>query len=356
MSVLLVICMISVINITLSNAFNLWDYCVESSIDCELSNILYTYGSAYNPNNSKWYIVGGVYQPITSSPYVEEITLPPNGPSVNGFTCSTYSKMLPQNYSQNEAAVFNNILYSFDGFADSLQYLNNVYMSNTLNETAFISSQPSIPIAIAAACSVTTSSKIYLIGGGTVGDALLDTFFEYDLELNVWKELAPMSITRFAPACTYYEGNNNIYVFGGASSNWTIESDSIGIYDIDSSKWMMSNTTMSYGAHWLSSSLLNIPNVNMNLILIMGGVHQTNEPIEAKNSIDVYDIDNDAIIQKTSMSKRRYAFRSITPYTYGINVNNWIGSVILFAGGKDISEGGYQDINAIYCNDSNNTI
>ena len=101
------------------NAFNLCNYCIESSIDIELNSILYTYGSAYNPNNSKWYIVGGSYEPITSSPYVPVITLSTT-PTINGFSISTYPQPLPQNYSQNEAIIFNNILYSLDGFSDNL--------------------------------------------------------------------------------------------------------------------------------------------------------------------------------------------------------------------------------------------
>lgn len=342
--------LLCIVNLSLINAFNLWDYCIESTINCELNDVRYTYGSAYNPNNSKWYLVGGTFAPIQSLPYVQEITLP-SYPSINGYACDIYSKQLPQNYSQNEAAIFNNILYSFDGFGDNLKYLNNVYKSNTISETQFNNSYPQIPISMAAACSVIANNKIYIIGGGTLGDALLNTMYEYDVILDEWKTLTPMSIERFAPACTYFNGN--IYVFGGASANWTKESDVIGIYNINLDKWSTSKTRMSYGAHWLSSSLLNIPGINRNLILIFGGVHQTNEPIEAKNNIDVYDIDNDEIIQKTEMLNRRYAFKSITPYS---NNNNWNGNVILFAGGKSIEKGGFKDIEAIYCNNTNNTL
>ena len=327
-----------VLNLGLINGFNLWDYCSESEIDCELKEPIFSYGSAYDSLNLKWYLLGGSYDLFKSTKDVEVISLPAT-PSFTGFSCSIYSQELPDNFCQNEGAIFNNILHSIGGFSDDFIYKDDVYTSNVVTESPFVNSQANIPIPISGGCSLVVSNKIYIIGGLTTGDTIIDTLYEYDSESTVWRALSPMNFRRFAPGCTYHNGN--IYVFAGATNGFA-DTNSIEIYNIESDTWIMSNSTMSYSARWLTAAYLDIPNVDNDIILVLGGSQQALN-FDADNVIDVYDIGTDTILQTTNMTKKRYAFKAITPYN---------GNYILYAGGKDAARG-YTDINAIYCPPTN---
>mmetsp|Transcript_9589 Transcript_9589/g.12006 ORF Transcript_9589/g.12006 Transcript_9589/m.12006 type:complete len:382 (+) Transcript_9589:64-1209(+) len=319
--------------------FKFWDHCFQSRINCGLGQGLVTFGSGYAPNKSKWYIVGG--SGIQPSRNVLEIGLPTSFKN-DSFTCDTvYPEQLPQAFSQNEAAVFDDVLYSFGGVNTSFSYIDNVYKSNINTQSAFENSLPAAPFDFSAACSVTTDDSIYIIGGlspeieTTTQLPAIETLLKYNATANEWTQLASMSISRFAPGCVIH--NNKIYVFGGEDKDLN-ELNTIEIYDISTDMWTLSNTTLTYNAHWITSAYINA--VERHLALIMGGIAGFTPDF---STIDVYDIDLDAIIDTVSLPRKRYAFRAITPYH-----GNWERNIVLFAGGKSISTV-YNSIDYIQC-------
>eukprot|EP00485_Elphidium_margaritaceum_P016472 CAMPEP_0202726086 /NCGR_PEP_ID=MMETSP1385-20130828/184433_1 /ASSEMBLY_ACC=CAM_ASM_000861 /TAXON_ID=933848 /ORGANISM="Elphidium margaritaceum" /LENGTH=437 /DNA_ID=CAMNT_0049392299 /DNA_START=107 /DNA_END=1420 /DNA_ORIENTATION=+ len=371
-----------------ASEFSFWDRCQTTVTDCVLSisGARYAYASAYSEGASEWYLLGGMGQTQPTNMFetldsVSVVELPSTASSSTGFACSSaYASQLPQASSQGAAAAIDGKLIAFGGFGganNNYSYIDDVFDSSIATQSAFGTSLQSMPVPWSAGCSVTVGQKVYFMGGlqngvisgeSFVYDTASDSWtaltvgqkvyfmgglqngvisgesFVYDTVSDSWTALSAMTQSRFAPGCSYY--NEKIYVFGGqtAGGEWGYGDylDSVEIYDIASQTWSLSSATLSYQANWMSTSYLSV--ADQNLVVVMGGA--SGYPATVYDNLDVYDIDNDAIIARETMPLARYAFQSIT-----LPHGEWNSRHILIAGGKNADGEAESKVEMIQCSE-----
>jgi len=337
-----------------ASEFSFWDRCQTTVTDCVLSisGARYAYASAYSEGASEWYLLGGMGQTQPTNMFetldsVSVVELPSTATSSTGFACSSaYASQLPQASSQGAAAAIDGKLIAFGGFGganNNYSYIDDVFDSSIATQSAFGTSLQSMPVPWSAGCSVTVGQKVYFMGGLQNG-VISGESFVYDTASDSWATLPAMTQSRFAPGCSYY--NEKIYVFGGqtAGGEWGYGDylDSVEIYDIASQTWSLSSATLSYQANWMSTSYLSV--ADQNLVVVMGGA--SGYPATVYDNLDVYDIDNDAIIARETMPLARYAFQSIT-----LPHGEWNSRHILIAGGKNADGEAESKVEMIQCSE-----
>jgi len=344
-------------NASVSENFTIWDFCSNFSTECSLplGTTRYAFGSAHEPGSSSWYLIGGTGQSMTEYNFVTEdsvivVDLPADVSSFESLCGTEYPQDLPFGLGQGAGAAINGTLYSFGGFSGSpdRKYIDGVFDSDIESASSFSSSLTSMPDPISAACSVAVGHRVYIIGGLNNG-TITDEVFMFDVSTDSWTEMAPMTIGRFAAGCAYFDGR--IFVFGGQSGGgeWGFgpELNSTEIYDIAQDSWEESDATLSRSAHWITATLLFLSELDLNVILVMGGISGMSD---VSDGLDVYDIASDSIVQSTRMMHRRYAFHAIAPSHGG-----WGRQTAVIAGGKNGVGEVLSTVDAIYCGTTEST-
>jgi len=342
---------------SVSETFTLWDFCSAFSTECSLplGMTRYAYGSGHEPGSSTWYLVGGAGQSMTGTNFEMEdnvivVDLPSDVQSFETQCGSEYPQDLPFGLGQGAGAVIGDTLYSFGGFSGSpdYKYLDDVLYSDIVTESNFSSSPNSMPVPLSSACSVTVGHRVYLIGGLN-NETITDQVFEYDASTDSWATLSPMTTSRFAPGCAHYDGK--IFVFGGqtagSASAYGPDLNSTEIYDIAQDSWTQSAATLSRSAHWVSATHLFLDKLDWNLILVMGGINGSSKVFD---TLDVYHIESDSIVERNNMRTPRYAFQAIAP-----SFGSWTKDTVVIAGGKNGDGEVLSTVDAIYCRTAEST-
>ena len=82
-------------------------------------------------------------------------------------------------------------------------------------------------------CGVAFMNGFIYVAGGCIGQAMLNVFEKYIIDINQWEDLPPMSTRR--GGLKLLEHNGKLYVIGG--SDGTINLNSIECYDPAKNQW-----------------------------------------------------------------------------------------------------------------------
>ena len=154
----------------------------------------------------------------------------------------------------NTAVYYNNALYNFSGLTSSA-LLSSVYKldlnTNTWEQVA------NMPKPRALAASAVIGDKIYVIGGYSSGNPFTTegTVLEFDPATNRTTAKAAMPTPVYGAGCFVHEGR--IWVLGGGTTSFSVQTDVIQIYDPASDTWTQSISK-------LPRSLRSFQSVNIN--------------------------------------------------------------------------------------------
>jgi hypothetical protein len=99
------------------------------------------------------------------------------------------------------------------------------------------SKRPSLPYGLHSAAAVGVRDSLYVVGGEAPG-VEFDAMLRFDFDRNTWSSVSPMDLTRVNPCADVIDGK--IIVFGGTSGTADSEpnqADSLEFYDPDLDTW-----------------------------------------------------------------------------------------------------------------------
>lgn len=147
--------------------------------------------------------------------------------------------------------------------------------------------EPDLPVLIRDFGFVATNEKIYVFGGETNDNQILNSVFSFNPLSKVWKKLNSMMVPRAGLSTVHYQ--NNIIVAGGIISiqeNCSKITKSVEFYNIQENEWY-------------SLDDLRIPRcyakmcmIENNIFIIAGGGKGNDEHISSLDSFDLYDVKN----------------------------------------------------------------
>ncbi len=146
------------------------------------------------------------------------------------------------------AVTYNGKIYVFGGKSVNNNVLNSVEVYDPLNETWSITEVASFKYARYNATAIVWKDKIYLIGGRS-NNKVMEKMEVYDPAQNMWSKAHEMHNEREGHSANIL--NDHIYVFGGRKSSDYV--DDIEWYDAENSEWEEADTDMedhSRAAHF----------------------------------------------------------------------------------------------------------
>lgn len=197
--------------------------------------------------------------------------------------------------------------------------------------------EPEIPIKTRDFGFIATDKKLYIFGGETNDNKILNSLFSYDPLTREWTKLSSMIVPRAGLATVKYE--NKIIVAGGIISkhdNCSNVTKSMEFYNVKENVW---------------SSLddLRIPRcyakmclVRNNLFIIAGGGAGRDGNISSLDSFDVYDVENGI-----------WKFQNYCLERHGHDVAVLHGNIFIFGGISSVLKDAVDMVECYHFDDNN---
>jgi len=142
---------------------------------------------------------------------------------------------LPYPPRRNPAAVFfENRIFLLAGMAAGVGMLNNCDVYLPEFDAWLEGGKADVPVKRDVPAAALYSRKIYFFGGLKPYSGSQATSFVYDIDLDMWEEIAPMPTPKWAHRCETV--NNWIYVLGGATEGRMLSN--VEAYDPENDVWL----------------------------------------------------------------------------------------------------------------------
>ena len=154
----------------------------------------------------------------------------------------------------NTAAYYNGAIYSFSGITVQNAPFNEVYKYDIASDTW--TEVLKLPTARMLGMAHTIGDKIYLVGGISVTQPFTTqgAVLEFDPATNAVTEKASMLSPVYAGGSFVHDGK--IWVLGGGTTSFQVQTSVIQIYDVATDTWTVSNTLLPQGLRSFSAEVI----------------------------------------------------------------------------------------------------
>lgn len=214
----------------------------------------------------------------------------------------------------------NSMLYIIGGKDALMDYVSTIHIYDMVNEVW--SAGPALPVPMGYAKATLYNGSIFITGGVTTGDSILNKTLVYDLSSGTITEMAVMTVGLYGHAQSI-TADNTLLISGGI--NTTEYSGKFYEYDIGLNTW--SDLTAADALHSIiprafhTQELLNNGN-----ILIMGGILADGTIVP--DTLEYVKIMSPPILDKLDMPVSKYKHSSC-------KLNN--GSILTIAGSSTVT-------------------